>query len=182
MGNDFASRHEGYRKDIDRALDGVPASARESVRRGVYEVIERIYTDCARFHLEKPFGLRRAEDLVKKLGSEVGDLLGREDPALRLLRNEANIYSTLAKGEKPHKNPDYVFGKVRNVLVDQLILEPKKVHMDSSLVGELGPDSLDIVEIGMELEDEFGIRIPEGDLSGFRTVSDIVSYIVKCSG
>jgi len=70
-----------------------------------------------------------------------------------------------------------VFEKIRKILADQLEIEESKINIDSNLVDELNADSLDIVELIMDLEQEFDITIPDEDLPKVVTVKDIVSYI-----
>jgi len=70
-----------------------------------------------------------------------------------------------------------VFEKIRKILADQLEIEEKMITLESNLVDELNADSLDIVELIMDLEQEFDISIPDEDLPKVATVQDIVSYI-----
>ena len=70
-----------------------------------------------------------------------------------------------------------VFEKVRTILCDQLDLDEDKVTMDSSLVDDLGADSLDAVDIIMSLEDEFELEVADDASDNFKTVGDLVKYI-----
>ena len=70
-----------------------------------------------------------------------------------------------------------VFEKIRKLLADQLEIEESKISLESDLVDELNADSLDIVELIMDLEQEFDISIPDEDLPKVVTVKDIVAYI-----
>ena len=54
-----------------------------------------------------------------------------------------------------------------------------KIKPETSFIDDLNLDSLDIVELMMKMEDEFGVEIPEEDAEGLRNVSDVVSYITK---
>ena len=69
------------------------------------------------------------------------------------------------------------FEKVQKILAEQLELDADEITMDSSLVEDLGIDSLDFVDIVMSLEDEFDTELPEEDMAGIKTVGDIVKYI-----
>jgi len=71
------------------------------------------------------------------------------------------------------------FEKVREILCQQLDVEEDQVTMDSSIVENLGADSLDLVDLIMSLEDEFDIEIPDADVESIKTVGDIVRYIEK---
>ncbi|MGI5894038.1 MAG: acyl carrier protein [Candidatus Merdivicinus sp.] len=70
-----------------------------------------------------------------------------------------------------------VFEKVRDILVEQLDVEEEKVSMEASITDDLGADSLDIVDLVMSLEDEFGVEIPDDQVENIKTVGDIVKYI-----
>ncbi|MDP2891629.1 MAG: acyl carrier protein [Bacillota bacterium] len=70
-----------------------------------------------------------------------------------------------------------VFEKVKGIIAKQLGIEESKITMDSHLVDDLKADSLDIVELIMDLEKEFDIEIPDEDLPKVSRVKDIVFYI-----
>jgi len=74
---------------------------------------------------------------------------------------------------------DAINEKVRAVIVDQLAVEEDDVIEDASFVDDLGADSLDIVELVMALEEEFGISIPDEDAESIKTVGDAIEYIVS---
>lgn len=69
------------------------------------------------------------------------------------------------------------FDKVKEVIVDKLGAEEDKITMEASFVDDLGADSLDTVELIMELEEEFGIEIPDEDAENMTTVGAAVEYI-----
>lgn len=74
-----------------------------------------------------------------------------------------------------------VFEKVRKVMAEQLGIGEEEITLGASFQEDLGVDSLDIFEVVMELEDEFGIEIPNEDLENVKTVEDLVKYIsAKC--
>lgn len=72
---------------------------------------------------------------------------------------------------------DEIFDKVRDVIVDQLNVEEADVTEEASFIDDLGADSLDIVELVMALEEQFGISIPDEEAENIKTVADAVSYI-----
>jgi acyl carrier protein len=72
---------------------------------------------------------------------------------------------------------DEVLEKVKAVIVEQLNVEEDDVIEDASFVDDLGADSLDIVELVMALEEEFGVSIPDEEAESIKTVGDAVSYI-----
>jgi acyl carrier protein len=70
-----------------------------------------------------------------------------------------------------------IFDKVKDLIVDQLGVDASKVTPEASFVEDLGADSIDIVELIMALEEEFGITISDEDAQKIRTVGDAVKYI-----
>ncbi len=70
-----------------------------------------------------------------------------------------------------------VFERVREIICDQLDLEEDNVTMESNIMEDFEADSLDIVDLVMTLEDEFGIEVPDEQIEKFSTVGDVVRYI-----
>ena len=70
-----------------------------------------------------------------------------------------------------------IFDKVRTVIVEQLNVEEDDVTEDASFIDDLGADSLDIVELVMALEEQFGISIPDEEAENIKTVGDALEYI-----
>lgn len=70
-----------------------------------------------------------------------------------------------------------VFPKVKEIIVDQLGVEEDEVTPEASFIEDLGADSLDIVELIMALEEEFGIEIPDEDAEKITTVQQAIDYI-----
>ena len=69
------------------------------------------------------------------------------------------------------------FEKVRDIVVDQLGVEADEVSIESTFIDDLGADSLEIEELIMAFEEEFGIEIPDEAAEKIKTVQDVVSYI-----
>jgi acyl carrier protein len=69
------------------------------------------------------------------------------------------------------------FDKIKDIIVEQLQVEPESVTLETSLMKDLEADSLDAVEIIMGIENEFGIEIPDEEAEKFKTVVDIVRYV-----
>ena len=67
--------------------------------------------------------------------------------------------------------------KVKNIIVEQLGVSADEVVPEASFVDDLGADSLDLVELVMVLEEEFGKEIPDEDAEKIQTVQDAISYI-----
>jgi acyl carrier protein len=70
---------------------------------------------------------------------------------------------------------------VKNIIVDQLGVSADEVLPSASFVDDLGADSLDLVELIMVFEEEFGQEIPDEDAETIQTVQDAVNYITKQS-
>ena len=69
------------------------------------------------------------------------------------------------------------FDKVKEIVVEQLGVDADDVNIDSTFIDDLGADSLDIVELIMAFEEEFGIEIPDEAAEKIKTVQDVVTYI-----
>ena len=69
------------------------------------------------------------------------------------------------------------FDKVKAIVVEQLGVDEAEVTIDSTFIDDLGADSLDIVELIMAFEEEFGIEIPDEAAEKIKTVQDVVTYI-----
>jgi acyl carrier protein len=72
-----------------------------------------------------------------------------------------------------------IFENVRNALAEQFEVDAESITMETSLIDDLGADSLDVVELIMSLEDLFGITISDEDAAQLHTVSRIVDYLEK---
>tara|TARA_B100001013_G_scaffold298608_1_gene199506 strand:+ start:334 stop:576 length:243 start_codon:yes stop_codon:yes gene_type:complete len=72
---------------------------------------------------------------------------------------------------------DNIAAKVKEIIINELGVDPEKVTPEASFVDDLGADSLDTVELVMALEEEFLVDIPDEDAEKMRTVSDAISYI-----
>lgn len=72
-----------------------------------------------------------------------------------------------------------MFDKIKEIIVDELGVNPDEVQLTSSLSEDLGADSLDAVELIMAIEEEFDVEIPDEVAAEMKTVQDIISYIEK---
>ena len=70
-----------------------------------------------------------------------------------------------------------VLEKVKVILAEQFDVEEDKVTADTDLQEDLGADSLDVVDLLMSIEDEFGVEVPDDEIENIKTVGSLVSYI-----
>lgn len=68
--------------------------------------------------------------------------------------------------------------RVREIVAEQLERDVKEVTNAASLIDDLGADSLDVVELVMKMEEEFGIEIPDEEAEKIKTVNDVIQYIM----
>ena len=67
--------------------------------------------------------------------------------------------------------------RVKEIIVEQLGVNPDQVTTEAKFIEDLGADSLDTVELVMAFEEEFGAEIPDEDAEKLQTVGDVVKYI-----
>ena len=72
-----------------------------------------------------------------------------------------------------------MFEKVCKMLAEQLGIDAASITPEKDVVKDLGADSLDVVELMMTLEDEYGITLPEGEVENVKTVQDIVDMMER---
>ena len=71
-----------------------------------------------------------------------------------------------------------IFEKVRELICTQFAVDEEVVTEDTAFVDDLGADSLDVVELTMAMEEEFGIpEVPEEDIKTIVTVGDLITYV-----
>ena len=70
-----------------------------------------------------------------------------------------------------------MFEEIRNAIAVQLNIPEENITMDSRFIEDLKADSLDLVELVMDLEDRYGIEIPDEQLAEVKTVGEIVNFI-----
>ena len=67
--------------------------------------------------------------------------------------------------------------KVKDIIVEQLGVNPEQVTPQASFIEDLGADSLDIVELVMAFEEEFSVEVPDEDAEKLQNVGDVINYI-----
>ncbi|WP_124727633.1 acyl carrier protein [Staphylospora marina] len=69
--------------------------------------------------------------------------------------------------------------RVKKIIVDRLNVDPSEVTLEASIKDDLGADSLDVVDLIMELEEEFELSIEDDEAAKITTVGDVINYIEK---
>lgn len=67
--------------------------------------------------------------------------------------------------------------KIKKIIAEQLCMSVEKIADDADITKDLGADSLDVVELLMAFEDEFGVSISDEDATKIKTVNDILAYV-----
>lgn len=73
-----------------------------------------------------------------------------------------------------------IIEKVKELLAEQLGMDVNEIHDDSNILEDLGADSLDIIEMLMTLEEEYGVTIPDDQIGQVKTVKQVADLIEKC--
>ncbi len=73
------------------------------------------------------------------------------------------------------------FEKIKKIIAEQLGVDEGEITPESHFIDDLGADSLDTVELVMQLEEEYGLEIPDQDAEKLQTVGDAIKYIDKNS-
>src|SRR4029079_1614689 len=110
-------------------------------------------------------------------GGGVGEPGGSPNvKAVRVLRPNPRLDQ---RGFEVALSRDEVYERVKAALVDKLGADAGAISEDAAFQEDLTADSLDLVELIMELEDQFGIKIPDEDAQKLTTVGQAVSYVVE---
>jgi len=72
---------------------------------------------------------------------------------------------------------DSIETQVKEIIVEQLGVDPEKVTTDAKFIEDLGADSLDTVELVMTFEEKFSVEVPDEDAEKLKSVADVVAYI-----
>ena len=70
-----------------------------------------------------------------------------------------------------------MFDRIKEIIVEELDIDPERITEDTTLADDIGADSLDVVDLLMTLEDEFGITIPQEAVKGVTTVGELAEAI-----
>ena len=75
-----------------------------------------------------------------------------------------------------------IFNKIKGLIADNFDIDKDKITKDTNFTSDLDADSIDLVELILQLEDEFGAEIPDDEAEKIKTVGDAVSYIKSHQG
>lgn len=70
-----------------------------------------------------------------------------------------------------------MYEEVKTILARQLRIAPERVTLEAQIKKDLGADSVDILQLLMRLEDDYGVVIPDQELAKFETVNDVVTFL-----
>ena len=70
-----------------------------------------------------------------------------------------------------------MYEEVKTILARQLRIAPERVTLEAQITKDLGADSVDILQLLMRLEDDYGVVIPDQELAKFETVGDVVQFL-----
>ena len=70
-----------------------------------------------------------------------------------------------------------MFETLKNLLVEELQLDPEEIKMESELINDLGINSIELADLVLMCEDKFGLEIEDDDIHQFITVGDVVNYL-----
>jgi len=76
-----------------------------------------------------------------------------------------------------HMSENSIEEKVKDIIVEQLGVNPEQVNPDAKFIEDLGADSLDTVELVMAFEEEFSIEVPDEEAEKLQTVGDVIRYV-----
>jgi acyl carrier protein len=79
--------------------------------------------------------------------------------------------------EDAMKTAEEIEAKVVELICNKLGIPKEKIKMESNFISDLGADSLDLYDLVTDLEDEFGMKMPDEEISKIKTVGDVVEFI-----
>ena len=90
------------------------------------------------------------------------------------MQTSANIPAHKTENKKENRN---MLEKIKEIVADQLGIDEDDIKLESNFKEDLEADSLDLFELVMALEEEYGVEIPSEDLEKIATVNDIIEYL-----
>jgi acyl carrier protein len=89
------------------------------------------------------------------------------------------LHNTLRRELNVTVSQEEIIAGIAEIIEEVTGIEPSEITPEKSFVDDLDIDSLSMVEIAVQTEDKYGVKIPDEDLAGLRTVGDVVTYIQK---
>lgn len=90
------------------------------------------------------------------------------------------FFGKMGKNEKGNEKMNQeILNQVKEIIIEYLGVEEEQVVPEATLMDNLGADSLDLVELSMNLEEKFGVTIDDEDIGNLKTVGDVVAYLEK---
>ena len=103
-----------------------------------------------------------------------------EQPHINLGCNSNPICTKQYEGKQTVAvTQEEIIAGIAEIIEEVTGIEPSEITPEKSFVDDLDIDSLSMVEIAVQTEDKYGVKIPDEDLAGLRTVGDVVNYIQK---
>ena len=102
-----------------------------------------------------------------------------ENDGTDYLQYECNNCGHVWGDEDVQENEDAIFQKLCSIIVDKMGVDEEEIKYSARFVEDLGADSLDLVELTMEIEKKFSISIPDDVVENLNTVGDVVDYVGK---
>jgi acyl carrier protein len=97
----------------------------------------------------------------------------------RVSKHMTSAFDTEEKGATTVASQEDLIAGLAEIIEEVTGIEPSEVTIEKSFVDDLDIDSLSMVEIAVQTEDKYGVKIPDEDLAGLRTVGHAVNYIQK---
>ena len=97
----------------------------------------------------------------------------------RVSKHMTSAFDTEEKGATTVASQEDLIAGLAEIIEEVTGIEPSEVTIEKSFVDDLDIDSLSMVEIAVQTEDKYGVKIPDEDLAGLRTVGDAVNYLQK---
>ena len=127
---------------------------------------------CTIHYLFKQF-----DKMIKYQSNDLEKFLNNLKNDNQIVAGDAHNLLKLFSMDKIEEKMSEIATKVKAIIVDKLGVDEKDVTPEASFTNDLGADSLDTVELIMELEKEFDIQIPEAEAEKIATVGDAISFI-----
>jgi len=154
--------------DLEAALQ----NARVNYWKTHAQQLQQRLRDSAKSHLDVEQAQREREAIEKRKSEEALRQAALERQELGDLRRQQAEEGRLRSEQDLHN-------RVKKIIAEQLSIELSNITNGMSIVGDLGADSLDVVEIAMAIEDAFFLEIPDDDVERIVTVQQVIDYVAR---